>query len=231
MYYAFVIVGFLFTAYGYAHSNEDRYYFESILQALWRYPIVKQILIRLCSKELDKCKHDQMLRAYTNMINDHNLQQILDSLIECFINSETCIQNDDWQQWSEWSSCSVSCGIGRIVRTRSCKSDRQCLIGSYSTQTDYCFIKSCTTNNDRKHLNILEDNIISHTIDHKLIRNNLNIIFIFIFPFFFTLLCIPLCVYYYIYECDFKIHALTIYILSLCNRHCEAKKRRINTSL
>ncbi|CAF5083797.1 unnamed protein product, partial [Rotaria sp. Silwood1] len=111
MYYSFVIIGLLFTIYRYVYSNEDRYYFDLILKALWRYPIIKQILIHLCSKELDKCKNDQILRAYTNMINDNNLQQILDNLIECFINSETCIQINDWQQWSEWSSCSVTCGI------------------------------------------------------------------------------------------------------------------------
>ncbi|CAF1008969.1 unnamed protein product [Rotaria sordida] len=228
MYYTFVIVGLLFIVYIYAYNNEDRYYFELILQTLWRYPIIKQILIRLCSKELDKCKNDQILRTYTNIINDNSLQKILDNLIKCFINSETCIQIDNWQQWSKWSSCSVTCGIGRIVRRRSCKSDRQCLIDSFSIQSDYCFMKSCI-NNDRKYVNIIENNIKSNSIDHKLIHNNLNIIFIFIFPFFITLICIPLCIYYYIYECDFKIHALTIYILSICNRHCKMKNRRINT--
>jgi len=105
--------------------------------------------------------------------------------------------------------------IGRIVRTRSCKSDRQCLIDSFSTQSNSCFTNSCT-NDYEKH------------VKHKSIENKFNIIFIFIFPVFFTFLCIPLCVFYYIYEFDFKIHALTIHILSIRNRHYEMKRRRIN---
>jgi hypothetical protein len=115
MYYSFVLVGLLFLVNGYPNSNDDRYYFESILQALWRYPIIKQTLIRLCNTELDKCKNERILRAYTNIINDNHLQQILDNLIDCFINSQTCNQHHDWQQWSKWSSCSVTCGIGKVI--------------------------------------------------------------------------------------------------------------------
>jgi hypothetical protein len=77
---------------------------------------------------------------------------------------------------------------------------------------------------------MIKNNIITHSFDHKSIQNNFNIIFIFLFPFFFTLLCIPLCVFYYIYEFDFKIHGLIIHILSICNRCYETKRKRINIS-
>ena len=110
--------------------------------------------------------------------------------------------------------------IGHIVRTRSCKPSRQCIISSVTTQWSYCFSRSCV-NNYRKHLNVAEKNTITHSIDYKLRYRNLNVAFIFLFPFFFTIICLPLCICYYIYEFDFKLHALTIHILSLCNRRCQ----------
>lgn len=111
-YYSFVLIGIIFLINGYGNSTEDEYYFELILKALWRYPIIKQILIRYCSEELFKCKNEEIFRTYINMINDNNLQKILDKLIKCFINSEICFDMDDWHSWSKWSSCSVTCGIG-----------------------------------------------------------------------------------------------------------------------
>jgi hypothetical protein len=37
------------------------------------------------------------------MIDDEELQRTLNYLI-----------NEKWKQWSEWSSCSVTCGMGKI---------------------------------------------------------------------------------------------------------------------
>ncbi len=103
MSYSFVLVGMIFLVNGYGDRIEDRYYFDLILRALWRYPILKQTFIRRCWKKLDKCKSNRILLSYINMIDDEELQRTLNYLI-----------NEKWKQWSEWSSCSVTCGMGKI---------------------------------------------------------------------------------------------------------------------
>ena len=55
--------------------REDRYYFDLILRELWRYPILKQTLIRRCRKELDKCKSNRILRSYRRMIHQKEVRE------------------------------------------------------------------------------------------------------------------------------------------------------------
>ena len=68
-------------------------------------------------------------------------------------------------------------------------------------------------------------------------ENHWRLIFIILFPLLFTLICLPLCLLYYIYEIDFKIHAWFMYGFSQCNQCCETtdgnnrrrrRRRRIN---
>lgn len=113
--------------------------------------------------------------------------------------------------------------IGRIIRTRSCKSYQQCLINSHSMESDYCFADACI-DNYQKQFN--RKSIINN--DHRFIHNQYHVIFLFMFPICFTLICLPLCIYYYVYEFDFKFHALTVHILSICNRYFARPTTNIN---
>ena len=85
-----------------------------------------------------------------------------------------------------------------MIRTRSCKPDRPCLSDSDSIEATKCYAKSCPN-----------------------APSMANLIFIFLFPLLFTLVAVPLCVFYYFYEFDFKLHRVMIYLSSVCQRCCE----------
>ncbi|CAG9828712.1 unnamed protein product [Diabrotica balteata] len=63
---------------------------------------------------------------------------------EKYCSNSQC-SNDDyessWNQWSNWSDCSVSCGGGTQKRVRTCKKTRNCV--GESTQTKDCNTHSC----------------------------------------------------------------------------------------
>jgi len=47
-----------------------------------------------------------------------------------------------WSSWSEWGSCSKSCGSGTKTRTRTCDGHRDLCPGS-SSDSDPCNNRSC----------------------------------------------------------------------------------------
>lgn len=104
--------------------------------------------------------------------------------------------------------------LGHLIRKRFCKRDHHCSIDSDSIQTKDCYVGSCP--NDYSNLSFFSDWSTSQSQ-----ANQFKSIFIFFFPLVFTLICLPLCIIYYIYEMDFKIHACFMYGFGQWNRCCE----------
>lgn len=47
-----------------------------------------------------------------------------------------------WDQWGNWSTCSVTCGIGKIMRWRHCISG-SCSLGEKKAQLRTCTSAAC----------------------------------------------------------------------------------------
>ena len=51
-------------------------------------------------------------------------------------------------RWSEWSSCSRSCGAGERTRTRKCQDVTRCHDGD--VELKFCFLRKCNVNTMKK---------------------------------------------------------------------------------
>lgn len=47
-----------------------------------------------------------------------------------------------WDQWGNWSRCSVTCGIGKLTRWRHCIGG-SCLLGEKKAQLKTCTLAAC----------------------------------------------------------------------------------------
>ena len=61
---------------------------------------------------------------------------------------DKCIEEKEWQGWSEWSQCSSSCGKGLKIRARACsKGDGSC--SGEPTETTDCLVDACPGSNTK----------------------------------------------------------------------------------
>lgn len=201
----YVLIAVIVLRNGYAHTRDDRYYFQLILREFERYPILKQTLIQYCWNNLDKCKRNEIFRSSIRMFHHRKKKKKIDDLFRCFIDSQQCyhpLLNHEI--------------FGHVIRKRSCKFNRRCSMESNGIEMKDCQTGSCPD----EHSN----------------QNHERLIFIILFPLVFTLICLPLCLLYYIYEIDFKTHAWFMYGFSQCNQCCKTTssnnrrrgRRRIN---
>ncbi|XP_026670047.1 thrombospondin-1-like [Ceratina calcarata] len=72
-----------------------------------------------------------------------NEEEKSDSLFRPEITSEE--ENGVWDDWGNWSTCSVTCGNGRRVRWRHCSANN-CVKGLKKAQIKTCHLKKCDTN-------------------------------------------------------------------------------------
>ena len=71
------------------------------------------------------------------------------SIIEQECNTQSCPPPVDggWSDWNEWSHCSIACGGGKSVRTRSCNSPSPAHGGSHCVGSDLDFDAASSCNN------------------------------------------------------------------------------------
>ncbi|XP_074038390.1 ADAMTS-like protein 3 [Leptinotarsa decemlineata] len=81
-------------------------------------------------------------KEVTRSAEDDNLDHVVyyDDIIA--INERSKKDAKIWDHWGKWSSCSVSCGVGKMTRWRHCVS-KGCATGEKEAQIKTCTLSPC----------------------------------------------------------------------------------------
>ncbi|KAL6258576.1 hypothetical protein P5V15_010530 [Pogonomyrmex californicus] len=91
-----------------------------------------------------KIKSDRFRRNHHNTFRDVNDDHQEDNDIRLQLKraDKTHREPKIWDQWGNWSTCSVTCGIGKIMRWRHCIGGR-CSLGEKKAQLKTCTSAAC----------------------------------------------------------------------------------------
>ncbi|XP_018303226.1 uncharacterized protein [Mycetomoellerius zeteki] len=93
--------------------------------------------------DTSKIKSDRLQRKIYNMFRDIDDDREEDDNIRPLIKREKNNREPKiWDQWGNWSTCSVTCGIGKIMRWRHCIGGR-CSLGEKKAQLKTCTSAAC----------------------------------------------------------------------------------------
>ncbi|XP_018050181.1 PREDICTED: uncharacterized protein LOC108688432 [Atta colombica] len=93
--------------------------------------------------DTSKIKSDRLQRKIYDIFRDIDDDREEDNNIQSLIKREKNNREPKiWDQWGNWSTCSVTCGIGKIMRWRHCIGGR-CSLGEKKAQLKTCTSATC----------------------------------------------------------------------------------------
>ncbi|XP_011175471.2 properdin [Solenopsis invicta] len=91
---------------------------------------------------MDTLKSDRLRRQNYNMFRDIDDNEQDDNIRQQIKREKKNREPKIWDRWGNWSTCSVTCGVGKIMRWRHCIGGR-CSLGEKKAQLKTCTLAAC----------------------------------------------------------------------------------------
>ncbi|KAG5316016.1 PREDICTED: thrombospondin-1-like [Acromyrmex echinatior] len=92
--------------------------------------------------DTSKIKSDRLQRKIYDIFRDIDDREEDDNIQSLIKREKNNREPKIWDQWGNWSTCSVTCGIGKIMRWRHCIGGR-CSLGEKKAQLKTCTSAAC----------------------------------------------------------------------------------------